>query len=274
MQPMQPPHTARLGSARIAWREAGQGPCALVLLHGIGSGAASWQGQLDGLGGRFRVLAWDAPGYGDSTPLNEDHPLASHYAEVLSAWLERLQVRELVLLGHSLGALIAAHWATQPTVRLRALVLASPARGYGTQAPELRQAKWRERVEAIERLGPQGLADARAAALCAPGASAAVVAQVRDNMARVTPRGYGQAAHLLAHGDLLASLRSVSAPVAVLCGELDRVTPPEACAEVAAAAGVPLTRLEGVAHASYVEAPQRFNDALRAALPGLDGEPT
>ena len=38
----------------------------LVLLHGIGSGAASWVQQFEGLGATRRVLAWDAPGYGAS----------------------------------------------------------------------------------------------------------------------------------------------------------------------------------------------------------------
>lgn len=262
---------AACSHGRVAYREAGTKGLPLVLLHGIGSGAASWAGQLDGLAARHRVIAWDAPGYGDSSPLPSDTPLARDYAAALGEFLARLEVDELVLVGHSLGALIAAAWAAAPTARLHALVLASPARGYGSAAAELRQAKWRERVEAIERLGPQGLADARAAALCAPGAAPEAIEQVRANMARVTPRGYAQAAYLLAHDDLLAHLRRVLAPKAVLCGELDRVTTAEASAEVAAAAGASFTRLDGVAHACYVEQPRAFNAALCAAIAALTG---
>jgi pimeloyl-ACP methyl ester carboxylesterase len=45
----------------FSFREYGAGRV-LVLLHGIGSGSGSWVHQLAGLGERYRVLAWDAPG--------------------------------------------------------------------------------------------------------------------------------------------------------------------------------------------------------------------
>lgn len=249
----------------MGWREAGSG-LPLVLLHGIGSGSQSWAGQLDALAGRYRVVAWDAPGYAESAPLPNPTPLADDYVRALADFLARLGIDELVLVGHSLGALVATAWAAQPTARLHALVLASPACGYGLCAPEVRHAKWQERVAAIEQLGPVGLAAERAANLCAPGAPEEVVAKVRCNMARVTSRGYAQAAHMLAHDDLLTHLRRVAAPLSVLCGELDRTTPPEACAAVAEAVSAPFTRLQGVAHACYVEDPPAFNAALLATL--------
>lgn len=249
----------------VAWREAGSGP-AMVLLHGIGSGSLSWAAQIDAFAGAHRVLAWDAPGYGESAPLPQPTPLAADYAQALADFLARLGVNELVLVGHSLGAMVAAAWASRPSARLHALVLASPARGYGLADTGVRRTKWHERVEAIERLGPQGLADERAARLCAPGASEAAIASVRWNMARVTRAGYGQAAHMLAFDDLLTHLRHVAAPVSVLCGELDRVTEPAACAAVAAEVGAPFTLLPGVAHACYAEDSDAFNAALAAAL--------
>lgn len=249
----------------VAWREAGSGP-AMVLLHGIGSGSLSWAAQLDAFAGSHRVVAWDAPGYGESAVLRQAEPLAVDYAQALSDFLARLGIDELVLVGHSLGALVAAAWAAQPSAHLRSLVLASPARGYGLADAAVRQAKWSERIEAIERLGPQGLADQRSARLCAPGASAAAIASVRWNMARVTRQGYSQAAHMLAFDDLLTHLRQVRVQTAVLCGALDCVTEPGACAAVAAEIGAPFTQLPGVAHACYIEDPNSFNAALGAAL--------
>lgn len=271
---------ATVAHGRIAWREAGgarTGLPALVLLHGIGSGAGSWQAQLDGFGARGQhVLAWDAPGYGESAALAGDAPLGADYAQALSQWLAAAGVDDLVLVGHSLGALMACAWAVNPSVRLRALVLACPARGYGLAEPGLREAKWRERIESITRLGPAGLAAERAARLCAPGAPAEVVERVRTNMARVTPRGYAQAAHLLAYDDLashLARAERGTTAVHVVAGALDRVTPPEACAALAREAGVPFTLLEGVAHACYVENPVAFDAALEPVLAAAAAAP-
>lgn len=254
---------------RVAWREAGAGP-PLVLLHGIGAGALSWAGQLEGLAGTHRVIAWDAPGYGSSTPLPPPQPLALDYARALGEWLGEIGVTELVLVGHSLGALMAAAWAARAdesgSKRLRSLVLASPARGYGSAAPATRLAKWQERIELMARLGPAGLAEQRSAALCSGSASATALALVRWNMARTTPGGYAQAAYMLAHDDLAGHLRGVHAPMHVLCGELDQTTPATACRELAAHAGAAFTLLKGVAHACYVEDAPQFNAALRNAM--------
>jgi pimeloyl-ACP methyl ester carboxylesterase len=141
-----------------------------------------------------------------------------------------------------------------------------PARGYAQADAEVQDAKWRERVQAVERLGIEGLARERSAALCAPHAHAEAVAAVRENMARITPGGYAQAAWMLSHEDLMAHLRDTPPPLAVLCGEHDRTTPPEACERVARETGAPYVLLRGVAHACYVEDAMQFNAAVAHAL--------
>src|SRR5260370_39819227 len=83
--------TVRAGDAAFSYLEAGTGP-PLVLLHGIGSAAASFRHQLQALSARFRVVAWDAPGCGASTPLAIAHPDTSGYAAALHAWLRALGI--------------------------------------------------------------------------------------------------------------------------------------------------------------------------------------
>ena len=56
----------------LAWREAGEGEV-VVLLHGLGGSRTAWRPQLEGLSAERRVVAWDLPGYGASSPL--DGPL-------------------------------------------------------------------------------------------------------------------------------------------------------------------------------------------------------
>lgn len=65
-----------------ALRECGTGPV-VVLLHGIGSGAASWLQVAQHLAAQARVIAWDAPGYGDSSPWSRKYPRPSN---TLPAW--------------------------------------------------------------------------------------------------------------------------------------------------------------------------------------------
>ena len=254
--------------AQVALRESGKrgtGPT-LVLLHGIGSGSGSWVGQFDALAASFRVIAWDAPGYGQSDPLANLQPLARDYAHAIDELLAHLGVDEAFVLGHSLGAIVAAAWASTTSCKVRGLVLASPARGYATASAEVRDAKYLERVQLVERLGVHGMAAERSAALCAPDASPQSIALVRDNMALVTPGGYSQAAWMLAHDDLMSRLRNAQPPLAVLCGEHDRTTPPTACERIAHDCGAPFVLLRGVAHACYIEDPAQFNAALLQTL--------
>src|SRR5665213_92069 len=50
---------------RVAYREAGKGPT-IVLLHGLGGNAASWEPQFETFAGRYHLVAWDMPGFGES----------------------------------------------------------------------------------------------------------------------------------------------------------------------------------------------------------------
>src|SRR5215210_1780461 len=59
-------------SKTISYRETGTGP-ALILMHGIGSGSAGWLFPLETLKG-YRLIAWDAPGYGASALLSMEKP--------------------------------------------------------------------------------------------------------------------------------------------------------------------------------------------------------
>jgi pimeloyl-ACP methyl ester carboxylesterase len=256
------------GGAVVSVRERGTGPT-IVCLHGIGSGAPSWLNVAMLLGLQARVIAWDAPGYGESTPLAPAAPSAADYAERLHALLDALDVQSCVLVGHSLGALTAASAARSGSAlasRIRRLVLISPAAGYG--APSRAEARARvrtERIATLDELGIAGMAAKRSGRLVSEAASELARQWVRWNMARLNDGGYRQAVELLCNGDLLADLPPAM-PVRVACGTLDVVTTPDACAEVARQCGVTLEPIEGAGHASYVEQPQAVSALLRDVL--------
>lgn len=252
------------GDAVVSVRERGQGP-AIVCLHGIGSGAASWLEVAELLAPEARLIAWDAPGYGASTPLEADAPTAADYAARLSALLDALRIESCVLLGHSLGAIVAAA-AARRDARIRRLLLVSPAIGYGAAQRAQARAKVRaERLATLEQLGIAGMAAQRAGRLVSDQASEAARQWVRWNMARLNDRGYRQAVELLCNADLLAELPPPM-PVRVACGALDAVTPPAACEEVARRCGVALELVDDAGHAGYVEQPRAVAALLRESL--------
>lgn len=254
---------ADVGDACVSYREAAgrDGATPVVLLHGIGSGAASWVQQLEALGATRRVLAWDAPGYGVSTPVARQSPLAVDYAQRLRSWLDTLGISRCVLVGHSLGAIVAGAFAAASSERVAGLLLISPAAGYGAAPEALRTQKRDARLAMLADLGPAGLAGQRSANMLSPHADDASRAWVRWNMSRVTPHGYAQATHLLANADLAADLAVYDGLIRVAVGEEDTITPAAGCEVIALAARVPLQIVPRAGHAGYVEAPAAY-DAL------------
>lgn len=160
----------RAGDPAFSYLEAGSGP-PLVLLHGIGSAATSFRHQLEALSARFRVVAWDAPGYGASTPLALEHPDTSDYAAALDGWLGALGIDRCHLVGQSLGTLIAARFAAEEPRRVLSLTLAGVARGHGPLPPPERQRLLAQRLDDLTQLGPHGMAEKRGPRLLGPEAT-------------------------------------------------------------------------------------------------------
>ncbi|AYY56648.1 alpha/beta fold hydrolase [Burkholderia multivorans] len=247
----------------IGYREAGAqhagAALPVVLLHGIGSGAASWVRQIDALGASRRVLAWDAPGYGASTPVHGASPSAVDYAASLDAWLDALGIARCVLVGHSLGAIVAGGMVRVKPERIAGLLLVSPAGGYGSAPAETRASRRDARLAMLAELGPAGLAAQRSGNMLSGFATEDARAWVRWNMARIVPAGYAQATHLLANADLAADLAGFRGRTAVAVGANDAITPPAACERIAAVAGVGLQVIPQAGHAGYVEAPDVYS---------------
>jgi len=250
--------------AGISYREAGDAAApALVLLHGVGSGSASWSTQFATLSGGWRIIAWDAPGYGVSDALQPAIPAAADYAAALERFVVALRLAKFCLLGHSLGALIAAAYCRLAGTRVEKLVLAAPTTGYGRETPEGQYARIKDRLTAIQELGPEGLAEKRGPQLFAGDPPAKALAQARAVMRQLRPEGYVQALQMLSRGDIFADAPSIKAPTLVLCGSGDTVTPEANCRRIAGAiAGARFEAIPGPGHALYMEAPEQFDAAL------------
>ena len=240
------------------FREQGSG-IPLTLLHGISSGAASWHKQMALPG--YRVLAWDMPGYGESPMLATARADAGAYADALARMLDRAGVQKTVLLGHSLGALVAAAFAARYPQRVRYLVLADVAQGYGQAEAEQREKVWQGRQQQMA-LGGEAMAEGRAAKLLRAGAREADVATVAAGMRRLRSEGYLAAAWMLAHEDIHRWLAGYRGRFAVWCGEQDAITQPELVQGVALRYGMPYTAIPQAGHASYLDNATFFNQQL------------
>ena len=264
------PERMTVGDATVQFRRArsahADAAVTHVLLHGIGSASGSWLAQLQQAGASQHVasyvLAWDAPGYGNSTALPMQTPVAADYASRLWQWLDALgpqAAAPLTLVGHSLGALMAAAAVAMAPARVSRLVLLAPAQGYARADVAERDKKLADRLANLTRLGPAGMARQRASAMLSSAASADQIALVEQLMAQIDPAGYTQAARMLAGGDLLGDLQSLDCPVRVASGSADTITPMQACQSLALQVDAPYVSLGPVGHACALEAAAHVN---------------
>ena len=235
---------------------AGTSP--LVLLHGIGSNAGSFAAMLEALPPGIDALAWDAPGYGQSAPLDIAAPSPRHYAEALAKFLDALKLSTVALAGHSLGALFAGSFARHYPNRVSVLALISPALGYGVAPGAPLPDGVQSRIDEIVELGPDAFARKRASRLVGdPQARPEIVAAVEQAMGSVHPAGYIQAVRALGAGQLLADAAAIHAPAIVAVGARDQITPPKNAhaAYAALANAVGIHEVPGAGHALPQEEP-------------------
>ena len=112
--------------ARLSILEAGTGPPA-VALHGLGGTKGSFLPTVAALAGRFRVIAVDLPGFGDSDkPIGAAYD-APYFARATIDLLDALELDRAHLIGNSLGGRIALEVGLRHPDRVGRLGLLAPA---------------------------------------------------------------------------------------------------------------------------------------------------
>jgi pimeloyl-ACP methyl ester carboxylesterase len=174
------------------------------------------------------------------------------------------------VLGHSFGGVVAQVLYHRHPDRVRALILADTNVGGGALDEPERSVRVRQRIDALERLGPRGMAEQRAPALVSPGAPADLLAELIDIMAEVRSAGYSQAAMALGNADTSGLLSAIDVPTLVIHGEHDSVVP--LATGQMLAQRIPRAQLAVIpnaGHAAPQEQPAAFDAAVRAFLESL-----
>lgn len=260
---------------RISYIEAGDGP-ALLLLHGLGGNARSWRRQVEHFSDRYRVIAWDAPGYGESDPAasasegqgtGDAEGAAGVHAAVALALLDALGVDRVDVVGHSMGGIVATMLAANVPDRVRRLVLSCSFTGAAAPEGQAMAAGFRARIDDLRTLPREVFGRARALGMTAPDVTPAALDEVASIAAEVRPEGFEAACQMLATADTRGALATVRCPVLVLSADQDRViAKPVVDAMAALVPAAKRVHLIGAGHAPYIETPDAYNAVLSLFL--------
>jgi pimeloyl-ACP methyl ester carboxylesterase len=239
---------------------------AVLMLHGLGSNSAGYRAQFAGLSREFYVIAWNAPGFGASSPILGDDAGIDGYAEALEAFLRALRVKRLsVLVGSSWGSVVALAFAKRYPALVGNLILAAPNVAKGRAVGEARDTEldtWLRTADISIPVSRASVAD-RLLAPDTPPLIRQHVERLRDAM---TTDGWRQAIRSLFTVYTPDVISEVRCPVTLLSGALDQVAPYRDHAErlVAAAPWAKSISFENCGHMLKLEAPSRFNAIVRA----------
>lgn len=213
---------------KVSFYEYGnENSLSLFMLHGAygdGEYFRPMAERLAGLG--FRVVVWNCPGYGESLPLNDNTIEA--FASVASSLIESEGTQRNVILGHSMGALIAPLVANSSS-NVDGVILSAASAGFASRS-ESDQKRYID-----ERLGPilnDGLTVSEYVSpllrsMLGPKASGPDVELVKSRVLAMSTDALVTSIRAITAYDGRPALKSLSVPTLLLAGQHDPACPPE-----------------------------------------------
>jgi 3-oxoadipate enol-lactonase len=229
------------------------GGAPLVFINSLGTDFRIWDDLIPHFANRFRIIRHDKRGHGLSDCPPGPYSVRDHSRD-LAGLLAYLQVNEAILVGISVGGLIALDYAINHPQQVKGLVLSDTGAKLGTAD------HWNERIEAVRANGLAHLAESILSRWFAPAFRTQRPAEYQgyyNMLTRIPVAGYNGACAALRDADLRESAPTITAKALVLCGAEDLATPPEVGRELAQT--LPNARFELIdqaAHLPCIEQPE------------------
>jgi pimeloyl-ACP methyl ester carboxylesterase len=246
----------------------GEGP-PIVFVHGLGATSNVWHAQRMALSHSYRVIVYDRSGCGRSQKAPAGYSIDA-WTDEIAGLLDHLAIPSAVVVGHSLGSMIAQRFAGKHAGRTRALVLA----GGEAELPAPARQVLTERVKAIEAQGLGGAVgpwpEVSLAAVTRE-ANPALTGLVREMFLANDPRAYALQCLALRDGSVRGDHGNIRCPTLLLVGDQDLVTPLSWQRQIAAGiANSRIWTIPNTGHMTMLESPVVFNTVLLDFLAMLD----
>jgi 3-oxoadipate enol-lactonase len=254
--------TCDLDDVRLHYREEGAaGGSPVVFAHALGTDLRLWNHVVPLLPRGLRLIRFDMRGHGlsDCPPGPYTMGALVRDAERL---LDRLEVRDCVFVGLSIGGMIAQGLAVKRYDQVRALVLSNTAARIGT--PQI----WADRIDAVRAGGLEAVADATLARWFPRAFRDSVQSTVwRHLLTRQPAEGWMGCAAAISGTDFLTPTSGLTLPTLAIAGSEDGSTPPDLVRETAdLIKGSRFHLIRGAGHLPPADRPEAFAEALTGFL--------
>lgn len=243
--------------------KVGEGPITIFLLHGGYGSKDYWANEIPVLVERgYRVVAWDAPGYGIS-PLPQDYSIET-IAEAAAHLVTQLGTEKNILFGHSMGGIISPKTAMLIPDKIHAVVISASLAELAQGGEEFARDFIEKRVPPLRKV--KTLAEAAMPLLrsmFAPHSSGPAVDLVLDIAGKTPSETFIQAMLAIQRYEGMPVIRQLRVPVLCVGGRHDPVALPHLIEATAAAIpGAEAKIFENVGHYPFAECRDEFNAVL------------
>ena len=245
-----------------AFTALGGGPTTVLMLHGIGGGHLAFAPQIEAFASAgYRAVAWDMPGYGHSAPI-EPYTFKG-LAQSCIQLIESLKCEQVILLGHSMGGMVAQEVVARRPDLVKRLVLCGTSPAFGKPDGDWQREFIAQRTAPLDAgQSMVDLAQTLVPQMVGPGSLPEGVRLATHCMGLVPAATYRRALECIVTFDRRANLPNILVPTLLIAGEHDRNAPPAVMKKMAAAiANSTYIEMKGVGHLLNLEAPDDF-DAL------------
>jgi 3-oxoadipate enol-lactonase len=218
----------------------------LVFINSLGTDLRLWDKLIPHFAESYRIIRYDKRGHGLSDAPPGPYSIRDQ-ATVLGGLLTYLQVRQPVLIGISVGGMIALDYAATQPDNVRALVLCDTGAKIGSL--EL----WNARITAVRNDGMASIGEDVLARWFTPNFIEPHPAEYRgylNMLVRTSVIGYAATCEAIRDADLTNIVHTITTKSLVLCGSEDAATPPSLNHELAEA--LPDARFELIEHAAHL----------------------
>ena len=245
------------------YQVTGDGDTTVFLLHGIYGAKDYWRFQTERLVARgYRVVAWDAPGYGLS-PLPDPFSF-DVVAEAGADLIRSLAGKRNVVFGHSMGGQITPRIRGKVPGLVHGIVITATIGYFGNRTKE-EQAEFVRKRTAPPAPGTDPVAAQLAVvnSMLGPQSRGPEVDLVRDIASRTPPKTVQaavKAVQAYPEAEAVAAIRAVSVPTLLVAGEVDQTGHPAGMKRVAdMIPGAQFAVVSGSGHYPWAENPAEFN---------------
>jgi 3-oxoadipate enol-lactonase len=194
----------------------------LVFVNSLGTDLRIWDRVVPHFNRNYRIIRYDKRGHGLSDCPPAPYSIRDHAAD-LAGLLDQLEVPQAILVGISVGGMIALDFTATWPERVQSLVLCDTAPKIGTAV------LWNERITNLHQHGMIAMGDTILSRWFASSFAAREPAAYRGyaNMfTRMTIEGYTGTCAAIRDANLTEAAQTITAPTLVLCGAEDLATPP------------------------------------------------